>query len=281
MSAGYGGLSNREVREMSDLDETIKAFADRNGIDLDRVEVSRVPASGGTVHALTIRAHDGAEDRVRILISDGLTEREAASALRKELIHFARESDTAAALQERVSSKEAGGSPPDIQIGAVLIPDEQTSPEGVLIKATSIAWKAVVDQISADWTRAYQISPRMWEEIIAGAYWNAGYDEVTLTPRSGDHGRDVIAIKKGVGCIKLINSVKANAPGNLVGYDDVRALLGVMSGERDTSKGVLTTTSDFPPNILKDRFIAPFVPYRLELMNGTMLLAWLRSLSEQ
>jgi restriction system protein len=51
-----------------------------------------------------------------------------------------------------------------------------------------------------------------------------------------------------------------------------------MTGERDTSKGILSTTSDFPPNMMKDPFIAPFVPFRLELMNGQKLQKWLVSL---
>jgi hypothetical protein len=63
--------------------------------------------------------------------------------------------------------------------------------------------------------------------------------------------------------------------GRLVSYDDVRALLGVMSGERDVSKGIITTTSDFPPNIEKDPYIAPFLPTRLELMNSVRLQNWL------
>jgi restriction system protein len=101
---------------------------------------------------------------------------------------------------------------------------------------------------------------------------------VVLTPRSGDHGRDVIAIRKGVGCVKVIGSVKAYGLGRLVEYDAVRSLIGVMTGERDTSKGILSTTSDFPPNMMKDPFIAPFVPFRLELMNGQKLQKWLVSL---
>jgi restriction system protein len=40
------------------------------------------------------------------------------------------------------------------------------------------------------------------EEIVAGAFKRARYDEVTLPPRSGDFGRDVIAVKHGVGCVK-------------------------------------------------------------------------------
>src|SRR5262249_58606614 len=119
-----------------------------------------------------------------------------------------------------------------------------------------------------------------WEEIVAGAFNKAQY-EVTLTPRSGDHGRDVIAIKRGVGCIKIIGSVKRYAPGNLVGYDEIRALLGVLSGERDASKGIITTTSGFPPKIADDPFIAPFMPTRLELMDGEKLKAWLISLQKR
>src|SRR5262245_2470381 len=37
------------------------------------------------------------------------------------------------------------------------------------------------------------------EQIIAGAYKSAGFDKVTLTPRSSDFGRDGIAVKHGIG----------------------------------------------------------------------------------
>ncbi len=63
-------------------------------------------------------------------------------------------------------------------------------------------------------------------------------------------------------------------------YDDVRALTGVMTGERDVSKGIITTTSDFPPRIGEDPFIAPFLPTRLELVNGLELQKWLSDLSQ-
>jgi hypothetical protein len=36
----------------------------------------------------------------------------------------------------------------------------------------------------------------------------AGFEEVILTPRSGDHGRDVIATKKALGTIRVIDQVK-------------------------------------------------------------------------
>jgi restriction system protein len=137
----------------------------------------------------------------------------------------------------------------------------------------------MVDRLTTDWSLAYELPPARWEEIIAGAFQKAGYDEVVLTPRSGDHGRDVIAIRRGIGCIKVIGSVKAYCAGHVVGYDDVRALLGVMTGERDTSKGIVLTTSDFPANIHRDPFIAPFLPTRLELINGPALQKWLADLA--
>jgi restriction system protein len=52
-------------------------------------------------------------------------------------------------------------------------------------------------------------------------------------------------------------------------------------GERDTSKGIIATTSEFPPNIAKDPFIAPFLPTRLELLPGNKLRAWLAELSKK
>jgi restriction system protein len=71
---------------------------------------------------------------------------------------------------------------------------------------------------------AFQISPRKWEEIIAGAYKKAGFDEVILT-RSGDLGRDVIAVKKGIGTIRVVDQVKAYKPGHLVTVNDVRGAI--------------------------------------------------------
>jgi len=166
-----------------------------------------------------------------------------------------------------------------LSVSSVIIPERSTA-EGILIKSTSLVWGEIVQALGDDWTLAYQLPPEKLEEIVAGAFKKAQYDEVTLTPRSGDRGRDVIAIKRGIGCIKIIGSVKRYAPGNLVGYDDIRALLGVLSGERDASKGIIATTSDFPPRVNEDPYIAPFLPTRLELMNGEALQKWLQDLSK-
>jgi restriction system protein len=60
--------------------------------------------------------------------------------------------------------------------------------------------------------------------------------------------------------------------------DDVRALIGVLHGD-GASKGFLTTTSDFAPLLRNDPLILPFMPSKLELINGTALVAWLEKLA--
>jgi restriction system protein len=166
-----------------------------------------------------------------------------------------------------------------LSVSSVIVPERSTA-EGILIKSTSLVWDEIVQALGDDWTLAYRLTPEQWEEIVAGAFKKAQYDEVTLTPRSGDHGRDIIAIRRGIGCVKIIGSVKRYAPGHLVGYDDIRAVLGVLSNERDASKGIITTTSDFPPRVNEDPFIAPSIPTRLELINGEALQKWLADLSK-
>jgi restriction system protein len=162
---------------------------------------------------------------------------------------------------------------------AVIVAGEKTG-EGRLIQAVTLPWFDIIEQLKNDWSLAFQIPPERWEEIIAGAYKKAGFDEVTLTPRSGDHGRDVIAIKKGIGQVRVIDQVKAYKPTLLVKANDVRALMGVLQTD-GAAKGFLTTTSDFAPKIETDPLISPFIPSRLDLINGKMLLIRLEELARQ
>jgi restriction system protein len=172
-----------------------------------------------------------------------------------------------------------------LSVSALIIPDnslllvDRQVAEGRLVSATSLIWTRVAKQLANDWTLAQQLTPDQWEEMVAGAFKGAGYD-VVITPRSGDHGRDVIATTRGVGCVKIIGSVKAYRPGRLVPYDAIRSLVGVISGDLSVSKGIITTTTDFPPLVHKDPYISPFLPTRLELVNGEKLQQWLTKLSQ-
>jgi restriction system protein len=166
---------------------------------------------------------------------------------------------------------------PSLLLQTVVVPGARTN-EGTLIEAVALPWFDIIAFLKTDPNVAFQIPWEKWEEIIAGAYKKAGFEEVTLTPRSGDHGRDVIAIKKGICSIRVIEQVKAYKPPHLVVANDVRALMGVLQGD-GASKGCLSTTSDFAPMIKTDPLIIPFVPSRLELVNGTALFSRLAKLA--
>ena len=170
-----------------------------------------------------------------------------------------------------------GGMIPSFQIASLVIPESKVS-EGVLVKDTSAVWHSLARRVTEDWRIAFQIPPDKWEEMAAGAFKKAGYEEVILTPRSRDFGRDIIAIKKGVGAIKIVGSIKAYAPDRPATYDDIRSLVGVISMDQTASKGIIATTSHFPPRVAEDLFIPQLMPYRLELMDGEKLRQWLLSL---
>ena len=74
--------------------------------------------------------------------------------------------------------------------------------------------------------------------------------------------------------------MRAYGPDHLVTADDVRALLGVLQGDK-ASKGFMTTTSDFAPKLRDDILLKPYMPAQLELINGKMLLARLEELAKK
>lgn len=152
----------------------------------------------------------------------------------------------------------------DTLLRTVVNPEKGVD-SGRLVAAVALPWFDIVSLLQREQNAAYDIPPERWEEIVAGAYINAGYDEVILTPRSGDFGRDVIAIKKGLGLIRVIDQVKAYKPPHLVTANDVRALIGVLESD-GASKAFLTTTSDFAPTLRDDPLIKPWMPSRLGLI---------------
>ena len=152
--------------------------------------------------------------------------------------------------------------------------------QGRLVEAVRIPWSDILKIFDKDPLAIYQIDPYKWEEIIAGAYQKAGFDEVVLTPRSGDGGKDIIATKHGIGSIRIFDQVKAYKPDHLVTANDVRAMIGVISATPNVSKGMITTTSRFAPRVKSDETIRPFIPYRLELKEKDELMDWLRSVSD-
>jgi restriction system protein len=165
---------------------------------------------------------------------------------------------------------------PIITIQTVLTLGDKTQ-EGRLVEGVRIAWDEIIRRFAKDPEEIYRIDPRLFEEIIAGAYKRDGY-EVELTPRSGDKGRDVVATKHGLGSIRIFDQVKRYKISRPVTADEVRALVGVISMAPNVSKGVITTTSTFAPTLLDDEDIRRWVPHRLELRPRSVLLPWLEGL---
>jgi restriction system protein len=169
---------------------------------------------------------------------------------------------------------------PDVLIQAVVTFGDKMN-EGQLIEAVAIPWFEIIRQLERDPGFMFKVHWRTLEEIIAGAYTREGFPYVTLTPRSGDDGRDVIATKPGVGSIRIFDQVKAYKPGHIVTREQVDSMLGVLTRDSNVSKGLVTTTSEFAPRLLEDESLKRLMPYRLELKNGRRLREWLIGLAKR
>jgi restriction system protein len=163
----------------------------------------------------------------------------------------------------------------EIGFGVALIEPGQPTDEGVLIAAVTPAWRRFLKLLADDPQAFMQLDSRQMEELIAGGYEQDGWT-VTLTPRSGDGGKDVIAVRHDVGAIRVLDQVKRYGPGLLVNADEVRAMWGVLSRDHLASKAVISTSSSFAPGVF-DEF-KDSMPTRLELRNGEQVREWLAKL---
>lgn len=182
-------------------------------------------------------------------------------------------------LRDAVATLRAYLEQPLIVLPAVVTSIRDNVPGAQLIRAIGIPWLAILGELNRDPNFLFQFvqHSRNFEEFIAASYDRAGYD-VLLTPRSGDSGRDVIATMPGHLSVRILDQCKAYSPGHAVPANDVRAMLGVITGDQNTSKGVVTTTATFAPGIDKDPILAPYLPHRLELRDGRRLREWLLTL---
>lgn len=146
--------------------------------------------------------------------------------------------------------------------------------EGQLVEMVRDPWYEILKMIERDPNEIYNLDPRKFEELIAGAWLKRGY-QVELTPPSGDKGRDVVLTVPGVGGVRIFDQVKRYKISRPVTYEEVSALVGTLVFEGNVSKGIVTTTSSFAPKIYTNPKVKQLMPWRLELRPRDSLLSWL------
>jgi restriction endonuclease Mrr len=116
----------------------------------------------------------------------------------------------------------------------------------VLATVEEIPFRAV-ELILRDPRHLSGLTPRQFEEFVAGVVDRLGFQDVRLTPRSADGGKDVIASRRVNGIpISFYFECKKYAEGNKVQLDTLRGLLGTVAHDsRKANIGVLVTTSTF------------------------------------
>jgi predicted RNA-binding Zn-ribbon protein involved in translation (DUF1610 family) len=172
---------------------------------------------------------------------------------------------------EAAIAKGIRNSESDLLIAALVKPIDVAN-EGVYVEAIRPAYEAIVKVLLQNPKERFNFGDRKLEEFIAAMYETVGYS-VILTPRSGDKGFDVIAEKRDMVSIRIVEQVKRYKEGRVVKSDEVTALLGRLDhGLPNCSKGIVTTTAKFAPRILDDPAIAAVCPYRIEMVDGDGLI---------
>jgi hypothetical protein len=167
----------------------------------------------------------------------------------------------------------------DEEVSAVLV-----GPDGRPLKRgpeTDSALAACITTINDEVLRVLadepdllrEISPRRFEEVIAGLLDRLGY-RVRLTQASRDEGADVLAFKDDpLGTFLYIVECKRYAPHRGVGIGLVQRLSGVVQG-RGATAGILATTSYFTKPA-KD--FQKSVRFQLSLRDFDDIVSWLRA----
>src|ERR1700694_4977901 len=91
---------------------------------------------------------------------------------------------------------------PEIAVGIALLDLAAGTDEGQIVRAITPAWINGIRRLRRDTQAFRDLTDRQLEELMAGGYREEGW-EVILTPRSGDGGIDVIAMRPDFGGIRI------------------------------------------------------------------------------
>lgn len=165
---------------------------------------------------------------------------------------------------------------PSVLLHTELAEFGQGTPEGKLVKSPTVTWFEVSNCLVTDPTFRFEFCSHgeKFEHYLAAAHCLEGYDSVTVTPRSGDKGRDIIAEQ---GRIRLLHEAKAYKPTRLVKAEQVRALYGVWNLDANATDAAITTTSDFAPRVAEE--FARVMPDILRTVSGTQFVDHMKCIS--
>lgn len=145
------------------------------------------------------------------------------------------------------------------------------------LKRIGFAPLVALDQVLRMPEALRALDARDFEGFVATLIEQLGFEDVVLTPRSGDRGRDVLATKRIHGIsILCAFECKRYAAGRPVGPEIARALLGsITHGPTRATKGVLVTTSTFSPAARKFLLTEP----SLDGKDFEGIMEWLKEYS--
>ena len=128
-------------------------------------------------------------------------------------------------------------------VQAIIIPDEA---KDRIVKVEFLPFH-VLEEIRRKPEFMRKLSARDLERMTAELLDGLGFENILLTPMSGDGGRDVVATRHINGIpVMFAFECKRYAEGNHVQLETLRALLGTVAhGKTQANIGVLVTTSTF------------------------------------
>jgi len=126
-----------------------------------------------------------------------------------------------------------------------------------VLNTTATFWKLLEYAVENGPQALHELLPkdgRLFEELIAGVYSEAGYKMVDLSSRSGDGGVDVWAVYEvpGAGDVTIMDQVKLYDPKQKIESGDVLRILAAQHRGNTFSKAVLSTTGHIPPVVRRE-----------------------------
>ena len=158
-------------------------------------------------------------------------------------------------------------------LGKVITKTVYTAPSAS-IEIFSAVSEELLERLTEYPEERFLLDSRVFEETIAELLSRMGYD-VRLTPRSGDLGRDVLAVlRTPVTPLLMLVECKRYGKKRLVGPEPV-ARLWYRLFDDHANMAMVVTTSGFQPvarQMARDR------GYQIALKEGADFIEWIRSL---